>query len=119
MLNKVISTYFIHTATIRSNETIIKGHIEPTRETLYTDIPCYVYKQSDWQANLLFGTDTIGRYKIELPKQVEIDEVITDITIKEKYLIEWTDSNSDTHKFIVHSVSNYETHIEADIEEVQ
>lgn len=118
MLNKVISTYFIHTAIIHSNEIKVKGHIESKRELVYTDILCYIYKQSDWQANLLFGTDTIGRYKIELPKQFEVDDEIVDVSIKEHYLIEWTDKNGDVHKFIVHSVNNYETHIEADIEDV-
>lgn len=114
MLGKIVSSYFRHLATIRSGETKIKGHIELERAILYTNIPCYIYQQSNWQANLIFGTDNVGKYKIMLPKKFGGAVV----GIKEHYLVDWTDDNSDSHRMIVRSVKNYDSHIEADIEEV-
>jgi hypothetical protein len=108
------SQYFESTCDIKSNETELKGHIEIDKSNLYTSLPCYAYSLSNTRLNQIFGISNTGRYKFHFP--LTFDE--SDVSIKEHYIIHWTDKGNIVRTLQIEIIEYKSSHIEAEAVEV-
>lgn len=108
------SQYFNDTCDIDSVQTDYKGHTEIDKSSLYVSLPCHVYSLSNTRLNQIFGISNTGRYKFHFP--LTFNE--SDVSIKEHYIIRWTDKGSIVRKLQIEIIEYKDSHIEAEAVEV-